>query len=143
LRRRRRQPTRAREHITEALDTFERLRATPWVEQARAALTIAGTPVRAGDAPRTAGLDDLTAQELQVSLAVVKGLSNPEVAAALFLSRKSVERHLSTVYRKLGLRSRTELVAHVSRADTGTINTINAPTRQRSHPVRHGRVGNA
>ncbi|QYN37742.1 AAA family ATPase [Pseudonocardia sp. DSM 110487] len=140
LRRRRRQPRRAREHITEALDTFERLRATPWVEQARAALTIAGTPVLAGDAPRTAGLDDLTAQELQVSLAVVKGLSNPEVAAALFLSRKSVERHLSTVYRKLGLRSRTELVAHVSRADTGT---INAPTRQHRHPVRQGRVGNA
>jgi DNA-binding NarL/FixJ family response regulator len=48
----------------------------------------------------------------------VKGLSNPEAAAALFLSRKSVERHLSAVYRKLGLRSRTELVAYVSRAGT-------------------------
>jgi DNA-binding CsgD family transcriptional regulator len=125
LRRRRRQPARARHHLTEALDIFERLRATSWIDQARAALTLAGAPI--GDAPRAPGLDDLTAQELQVSLAVVKGLSNPEIAAALFLSRKSVERHLSTVYRKLGLRSRTELVAYVSRG--GNSRTALAPVR--------------
>ncbi len=113
LRRRRRQPTRAREVLTEALDIFTRLRATPWIEQTRAALVAAGAPVP--DIARTPGLDDLTAQELQVSLGVARGRSNPEIAAALFLSRKTVERHLSMVYRKLGLRSRTELAAHVTR----------------------------
>lgn len=86
--------------------------------------------------PRAPGLDDLTPQELQVSLAVVKGLSNPEAAAALFLSHKSVERHLSTVYRKLGIRSRTELVAYVSRAGTA------APTDRPPH-ISPGRPGGA
>lgn len=113
LRRRRRQPTGAREVLTEALDIFARLRATPWIEQTHAALVAAGAPVP--DTAGAPGLDDLTAQELQVSLGVARGRSNPEIAAALFLSRKTVERHLSTVYRKLGLRSRTELAAHVTR----------------------------
>ncbi|TDB89413.1 LuxR family transcriptional regulator [Actinomadura sp. KC216] len=113
LSRRRRQPARAGEVLADALRTFERLRATPWIRQAQAALAAAGVAVPA--TVRTPGLDDLTAQELQVSLAVARGLSNPEVAAALFISRKTVERHLSAVYRKLGLRSRTELTAHVTR----------------------------
>jgi DNA-binding CsgD family transcriptional regulator len=136
LRRRRRQPARAREHLTAALDTFERLRATSWIEQTRAALTVAGAPTPGGDVSRTRGLDDLTAQELQVSLAVVKGLSNPEAAAALFLSRKSVERHLSTVYRKLGIRSRTELVAYVSRVGTDPTDRppYTAPGRRPERP---------
>jgi DNA-binding NarL/FixJ family response regulator len=40
---------------------------------------------------------------------VAEGRTNPEVAAELFVSRKTVEHHLSQVYRKLGVRSRTEL----------------------------------
>ncbi|MEV5243510.1 helix-turn-helix transcriptional regulator, partial [Streptomyces cinnamoneus] len=51
----------------------------------------------------------LTPQEMQVALAVSGGATNREAAAALFLSTKTVEMHLTQVYRKLGLRSRTEL----------------------------------
>jgi len=47
-------------------------------------------------------------------MAVVRGFSNREVAETLFLSRKTVEFHLTNVYRKLGVRSRTELVRSVS-----------------------------
>jgi DNA-binding NarL/FixJ family response regulator len=53
--------------------------------------------------------DALTAQELRVALMVTEGRANREIATALFLSEKTIERHLSTVYRKLGLRRRTEL----------------------------------
>jgi hypothetical protein len=72
----------------------------------------------------------------------VKGLSNPEAAAALFLSRKSVERHLSAVYRKLGIRSRTELVAYVSRAGTAPTERPPYPAPRR-RPERPGRARSA
>jgi DNA-binding NarL/FixJ family response regulator len=54
-------------------------------------------------------LDSLSSQELQVARAVGRGLNNVEAAAALFVSRKTVEAHLTRAYRKLGVRSRTEL----------------------------------
>lgn len=62
-------------------------------------------------------IDRLTAQELQVALAVGDGLSNGEAAAALFVSRKTVEAHLTRVYRKLGVRSRSELAGYLVHAD--------------------------
>ena len=52
----------------------------------------------------------LTPQELQIALQVAEGKSNRDVAAALFLSSKTVEFHLTRVYQKLDVRSRTELV---------------------------------
>jgi DNA-binding NarL/FixJ family response regulator len=54
-------------------------------------------------------LDELTPQELQTARAVGRGLNNVEAAAALFVPRKTVEAHLTRAYRKLGVRSRTEL----------------------------------
>ena len=51
----------------------------------------------------------ITPQELQVALTVATGATNREVAAALFLSPKTIEAHLGRIYSKLGLRSRTEL----------------------------------
>ena len=65
------------------------------------------TARRRGDA--SARLD-LTPQELRVALAVAEGSSNREAAAALFLSTKTVESHLASVYRKLDINSRTLLV---------------------------------
>ncbi|WP_433303188.1 helix-turn-helix transcriptional regulator [Actinoplanes sp. CA-030573] len=68
--------------------------------------------------PLTApALARLTRRELQVARAVAGGLSNPEAATALRLSRKTVETHLSGAYRKLGVRSRTELVRYLIEAD--------------------------
>ena len=54
--------------------------------------------------------DELTPQELQVALQVARGLSNREIAQTLFLSPKTVEFHLTRIYRKLDLHARAELV---------------------------------
>ena len=51
-----------------------------------------------------------------MALLVARGLSNREVAAALFLSPKTVEHHLASVFRKCGFRSRTELACALARA---------------------------
>ena len=54
---------------------------------------------------------ELTPQERRVAAAVARGGSNREIAAELFLSPKTVEFHLSQIYRKLNVRSRTQLTA--------------------------------
>lgn len=59
----------------------------------------------------------LTPRERQVATMVATGASNPEVAAALFLSVRTVERHLAQIFVKLGLRNRTELAAAISSRD--------------------------
>ena len=56
----------------------------------------------------------LTGQELQISRMLASGRTTRETAAALFLSPKTVEHHLGQIYRKLQLRSRTELAALIT-----------------------------
>jgi DNA-binding NarL/FixJ family response regulator len=56
----------------------------------------------------------MTPQELQVVRPVAEAKTNKEAAAALFLSPKTVEFHLSSVYRKLGVSSRAQLIRRVS-----------------------------
>ena len=96
----------AREHLARALGIFERLGAEPWAKRARGELRAAGgvPPL-----PATGTLTTLTPQELRVALRVADGDTNREVAAALYLSPKTVENTLTRAYRKLGVRSRTEL----------------------------------
>lgn len=55
----------------------------------------------------------LTARELEIARLVASGDSNPDIASALFLSRKTVERHVSNILRKLGARNRTELASRL------------------------------
>ena len=62
----------------------------------------------AGAAERS-GADELTAAELEVASLVAEGKLNKEIAAALWMSEKTVEAHLSRIYRKLGVRNRAEL----------------------------------
>ena len=104
----------ARADLREALAAFERLGAQPWAERARTELRASGERVRRGS-PTAA--EQLTPQELQVALEVARGSTNREAAAALFLSPKTIEFHLRNIYRKLGIRSRTELVRRVLSGD--------------------------
>jgi DNA-binding CsgD family transcriptional regulator len=62
----------------------------------------------------------LTARELEVARLVVEGASNPEIAARLFLSRKTVERHVSNALAKTGTRNRTELARRIRDIDSAS-----------------------
>jgi DNA-binding NarL/FixJ family response regulator len=63
------------------------------------------------------GLDSLTERELQIARLVVDRKTNPQIAAELFLSSKTVETHLRNTFRKLGVESRVEVARLVERAD--------------------------
>jgi DNA-binding CsgD family transcriptional regulator len=121
--RRQRQRIEARHLLREALNTFERLGAEPWAGRAHTELSATGEKARTRDVTATR---DLTPQELQISLAVAQGATNREAAAQLFLSPKTVEAHLSSAYRKLGARSRTELV-RIFANETASSVEITAP----------------
>ncbi len=98
--------TAAREWLSAALTTFDRLGAGPWAERARAELNASGRTARRRDAGPS---DELTPQEMQIARLVADGLTNREIGASLFLSPKTIEYHLRSVFRKLDVRSRTEL----------------------------------
>jgi DNA-binding CsgD family transcriptional regulator len=104
--RRARRRSDAREPLRCALAVFEELGARPWADRASAELRATGERARRR-APDTA--DQLTAQELQVAQLIAEGATNREAAAALFVTPKTIETHLSHVYRKVGVRSRVEL----------------------------------
>ena len=109
--RRAREPGAARGPLARACTVFEGLGATTWLARAEAELAAAGVKTRAQSATGHAGpsLTALSPQESQVARAVGQGLSNREIADSLFVSTKTVEAHLTRAYRKLGVRSRTEL----------------------------------
>jgi DNA-binding CsgD family transcriptional regulator len=105
--RRARRRSEAREPLRAALARFESLEATPWIDRTTAELRATGERARRRR-PETA--DRLTPQELQVAQLITEGATNREAAAALFVTPKTIETHLNHVYRKLGVRSRVELV---------------------------------
>ena len=67
--------------------------------------------------PKTRDYSALTPQELAVARLVVSGMTNREIATELMISTKTVEYHLSNVYAKLGVRSRSELRARARAAE--------------------------
>lgn len=96
----------ARTYLRSALGTFAQLGAEPWAERARRELAATG-----GRAHGARGLRArLTPHELRVAALVERGLRNREIAAALFVSERTVEYHLTNIYGKLDIRSRTELM---------------------------------
>jgi DNA-binding CsgD family transcriptional regulator len=97
----------ARAQLRTALDVFTEVGAQPWADRARQELRASGATARKRD-PSTALR--LTPQEQQIASLVSRGHSNADVAAQLFLSRRTVEFHLSNAYQKLGVRSRGDLV---------------------------------
>jgi DNA-binding CsgD family transcriptional regulator len=96
----------ARLSLERALAIFEELGARLWAERTRAELARIG-----GRAPSSG---DLTVTERRLAELVAEGLSNKEIAAALFVTPKTVGTKLSRIYAKLGARSRTELVHHLA-----------------------------
>jgi DNA-binding CsgD family transcriptional regulator len=101
--RHRRQQRRARDTLAHAQESFVRLGAIPW--QARAASELARV---GGRPPAPMGLTDA---EREVANLVAEGLTNSDIAARLHLSIRTVEAHLSRAFVKLGVHSRTALVA--------------------------------
>jgi DNA-binding CsgD family transcriptional regulator len=127
--RRDRRRAEAREPLRAALSLFDALGAAPWSRRARSELRATGERV-AGR--RGAPTTELTAQELRVAVAVAEGVSNREAGAALFLSPRTVEHHLTRVYEKLGVRSRAALARRLL-GDRGT-----APPGESSTPIGPG-----
>jgi DNA-binding NarL/FixJ family response regulator len=107
--RRARRPAASRKPLRRALDLFSGLAARPWMTRAMSELAATGIRADARTDTSPPALDILSPQELQVARAVGRGLNNVEAAATLFISRKTVEAHLTRVYRKLSIRSRTDL----------------------------------
>jgi len=98
----------ARESLREALDMAQRCGATALAEQARNDLLATGARPRR---LQLRGVDSLTASERRIADLAACGLSNPEIAQSLFVTRKTVETHLGRAYTKLDIRSRKELPA--------------------------------
>jgi DNA-binding CsgD family transcriptional regulator len=112
----------ARKQLKQAIDVFDRLDAAPWSTRARNELRATGERV----SPRNpAPTEHLTPQERQVAVLAAEGKTNREIGSQLFLSPKTIEWHLSHIYRKLGITSRGKLsraLHHESQA------TLKAPS---------------
>ncbi|MFG3658529.1 AAA family ATPase [Streptomyces sp. NPDC047706] len=95
----------------EAARLFRRCRALPWLRQVDAAVAAGASPDRRpAPAPAPAALEGLASMERQVAALVMEGATNREIAGRLFISVKTVEATLTRVYRKLGIRSRVDIV---------------------------------
>jgi DNA-binding CsgD family transcriptional regulator len=101
VQRRQRRKRAASDSLAQALELFERSGAAQWAKRAREELGRVGVRPRAPQG--------MTAAERRVAELAASGLTNQEVAAAAFMSRKTVEANLTRIYRKLGIRSRAEL----------------------------------
>jgi DNA-binding NarL/FixJ family response regulator len=96
----------AREALEEGMELAARCEATPLVERARSELVVLGARPRR---LMFSGLEGLTATERRVASLAADGLTNRGIAQALFVTQKTVEAHLRSVYRKLDISSRQDL----------------------------------
>jgi ATP/maltotriose-dependent transcriptional regulator MalT len=112
--RRARQPTAARDPLRKALELADICGATALVEATRAELYATGARPRA---TALSGVRSLTTSERRVADLAADGLSNRDIAQTLYVTPKTVEVHLSTAYRKLGIASRRDLTPALARAE--------------------------
>jgi DNA-binding CsgD family transcriptional regulator len=101
----------ARGALRRANDIFEETGASRWAARAAGELRACGENAHASPG---APVTRLTPRETRVAMLVAQGARSRDVAKALFLSERTVESHLAAVYRKLGVRSRTELAVHMA-----------------------------
>jgi DNA-binding CsgD family transcriptional regulator len=112
VRRRARKKREARAALMAARSTFEAIGAMSWAQVAMTELGRIGGGVR---------VEGLTASEARVAALVAEGRTNREIASALFLGERTVASHLTHIYAKLGIRSRTELTRRlITNADLAT-----------------------
>jgi DNA-binding CsgD family transcriptional regulator len=121
LKRRAKQKTAAKQSLDRALAMFVAIGAPMWEDRARDELGRIGLR-------RPAVTDGLTPAQQRVAELVASGMSNREVASTLYMSVRSVESHLTKVYRELGVKSRSQLAAAL------------AATRSVAEEADHGRV---
>lgn len=111
VQRRAKQKTKAKESLERALVMFESMGAEMWAARARDELDRIGLR-------RPSVSEGLTPAQARVAELVLAGMSNREIAGTLYMSQRSVEAHLTKVYREFGVRSRAQLVASMSAAQT-------------------------
>jgi DNA-binding CsgD family transcriptional regulator len=104
--RRARRRTDSRQHLRTAYDMFSAMGAEAFAERVARELRATGERARKRSEPTTF---QLTPQQAQVARLASQGYSNPEIAAQLFLSPKTVEYHLRGVFSALGINSRKQL----------------------------------
>jgi DNA-binding CsgD family transcriptional regulator len=98
------------DRLRRANDLYTELRAAPFLARTEEELVACHLPAARAE---KRSVFSLTSRETEVAHLVGKGLSNPEVAAELFISRKAVEYHLGNIYAKCGLQGRQELRRYV------------------------------
>ena len=124
----------AKQTLEQALAMLEPLGAQAWVSRTRDELSRIGLR-------RASGSNGLTPAQSRVAELVAAGLTNPEIARELHMSLRTVESHLSRVYREYGVRSRSQLVAALA-APAGASSldearSPNGPTRSDRSANRH------
>jgi DNA-binding CsgD family transcriptional regulator len=117
--RRRRRINDAKPVLTQALETFRRLRARSWAQRAETELRACGVAV-AGAPGEPDALRELTPQQRQIVRLASDGLTNREIGDRLFLSPRTVSSHLYRSYPKLGVAGRNQLRDVIARASTPT-----------------------
>ncbi|MFE7974550.1 LuxR C-terminal-related transcriptional regulator [Streptomyces shenzhenensis] len=131
--RRRRRIAQARGPLTDALETFRRLGARPWIERARAESRAAGLDVT-DTAPDA--LAELSPQQQHIIKLAARGLTNREIGEKLFLSPRTVSSHLYRSFPKLGITARGSRLTHTGRP-THTAHA-GQETATRQEPSRAG-----
>jgi DNA-binding CsgD family transcriptional regulator len=105
----------ARELLRQALDTTHRAGAAPLADRAETELRATGARPRR---VLLTGLEALTASERRIAELAAEGLTNREIAQTLFITARTVEGHLTNVFHKLDISTRTELPTALRRTDT-------------------------
>ena len=102
----------SRDHLRSALHIFHDIGASSWAKRTTTELEATGIALTETHNPAR---NLLTAQELQVALALAQGITAKTAATQLFLSQKTVEYHLTRIYRKLEISTREELAHELLR----------------------------
>jgi DNA-binding NarL/FixJ family response regulator len=100
----------AREHLRMAHGLFSDFGMEGFAERTRVELRATGEHARVRSVETS---NQLTAQESQIAQLVAAGATNNEIASQLFITPRTVEYHLRKVFRKVGVKSRTQLARHV------------------------------